>query len=118
MIGERRAVDALLAGRPLAYGKIEVEVRDSPPTTDPRSGGPVAVPPLVILWVAERPVAVRLRSVLAVSRFTYPPGLASLLEADAPVMGLAIERMCEAGLWRLFSRPPGPRLVRRLETDG
>ena len=118
MIGERRAVDALLAGRPLTYGDIEVEVRASPPTTDPRSGTPVRVPPVVILWVAERPVAVRLRTILALSRFPHPPRLASLLEADAPLLGLAIERMCEAGLWRLFSRPPGPRLVPRFEAEG
>ena len=39
--------------------EIEVEVRPSAPTTDPRSGWPLVVPPLVILWVGERPLAVR-----------------------------------------------------------
>lgn len=91
--------------------EIEVEVRASSPTTDPRSGWPLAVPPLVILWVGERPLAVRLRSVVAISRFATNPRLANLLEGEAAANGFAIERMPEAGLWRLFSQPPRPRRV-------
>lgn len=86
-------------------------MRTSEPTSDPRSGRPMPVPPLVILWTGERPLAVRLRSVVAVSRFPLMPRLASLLEGEAYSAGFAVERMPEAGLWRLFSQPPRPRPV-------
>jgi hypothetical protein len=112
MIGERRAVRAFLQVEPYLEGQFEVELRDSPPTTDPRSGRPVAVPPLLILWVKERPLAVRVRNVVALSRFPPSTRLATLLEAEAGAGGLAVERIPEAGLWRLFSRPPRPRLAR------
>ncbi|MEA2331548.1 MAG: hypothetical protein QOH58_1686 [Thermoleophilaceae bacterium] len=86
-------------------------MRASDPTTDPRSGWPLTVPPLVILWVGERPLAVRLRNAVAISRFATNPRLANLLETEAIAAGLAVERMAEAGLWRLFSQPPRPRRV-------
>ena len=111
MIGEQRAVRAFLRGSELVRGELEVEVRESPSTTDPRSGRPMAVPPLVILWAGERPLAVRLRSVVAVSRFATMPHLASVLEGEAYSAGFAVERMAEAGLWRLFAQPPRPRPV-------
>jgi hypothetical protein len=111
VIGEQRAVRAFLSGRELVRGELEVEVRMSPSTTDPRSGRPMAVPPLVILWAGERPLAVRLRSVVAISRFPTFPRMATLLEGDARAAGLGVERMPEAGLWRLFSQPPRPRRV-------
>lgn len=88
-----------------------MEVRESPPTSDPRSGRPLPVPPVVVLWIEERPVAVRVRMVVAISRFPPEPRLVSMLEADCIAAGLAIERMPEAGLWRLFSHPPRPRLA-------
>jgi hypothetical protein len=113
VIGEQRAVRAFLAGQDLVRGEIEVEVRLSPSTSDPRSGRPMAVPPLVILWAGERPLAVRLRSVVAVSRFATMPRLATLLEGEAATAGFAVERIAEAGLWRLFSQPPRPRPVGR-----
>ena len=112
MIGERRAVRGLLRIEPMCEGQFEVELRDCPPTTDPRSGRLVPVPPLAILWVRERPLAVRVRNVIALSRFPPSPRLATLLEAEVLAAGLAIERIPEAGLWRLFSRPPRPRLAR------
>jgi hypothetical protein len=111
VIGEQRAVRAFLAAAELVRGELEVEVRSSPPTSDPRSGQPVVVPPLVILWASERPLAVRLRSVVAVSRFGLLPRVASLLEGEAQAAGFAVERMAEAGLWRLFAQPPRPRAV-------
>ena len=111
MIGEQRAVRAFLRGEELVKGELEVEVRPSPPTSDPRSGRVVAVPPLVIMWAAERPLAVRLRAVVAVSHYATLPRLASVLETEGQAAGYAIERMPEAGLWRLFSQPPRPRRV-------
>jgi hypothetical protein len=111
VIGEQRAVRAFLRGEELVRGELEVEVRLSAPTSDPRSGRTLGVPPLVILWTGERPLAVRLRSVVAVSRFALMPRLASLLEGEAYSAGFAVERMPEAGLWRLFSQPPRPRRV-------
>jgi hypothetical protein len=111
VIGEQRAVRAFLSGQELVRGELEVEVRTSPPTTDPRSGRPMAVPPLVILWAGERPLAVRLRSVVAISRFPTFPRMANLLEGDAQAAGFGVERMPEAGLWRLFAQPPRPRRV-------
>jgi hypothetical protein len=111
VIGEQRAVRAFLRGTELVRGELEVEVRESPPTSDPRSGRPMAVPPIVILWAGERPLAVRLRSVVAVSRFATIPRLATLLEGEAAGAGFAVERIAEAGLWRLFSQPPRPRPV-------
>ena len=81
------------------------------PTTDPRTGRPLAVPPLVILWAGERPLAVKLRSVVAVSRFATMPRVATLIESEALAAGFLVERMPEAGLWRLFSQPPRPRPV-------
>jgi hypothetical protein len=111
VIGDQRAVRAFLRGDELVRGEIEVEVRSSPATSDPRSDRPMAVPPLVILWVGERPLAVRLRSVVAVSRFATMPRLATLVEGDAYAAGFAVERMPEAGLWRLFAQPPRPRPV-------
>ena len=110
MIGEQRAVRAFLKGEDFGRGELEVEVRALPTTTDPRSGRSLAVPPLVILWAGERPLAVRLRSAVAVSRFATLPRVAGLVEAEASAAGLAVERMPEAGLWRLFSQPP-PRPV-------
>jgi len=111
VIGEQRAVRSFLRGEAFARGELEVEVRALPPTTDPRSGLPVAVPPLVILWTGERPLAVRLRSVVAVSRFATLPRLASLLEGEAHSCGFPLQRIPEAGLWRLFAQPPRPRRV-------
>jgi hypothetical protein len=111
VIGEQRAVRAFLRGDEFARGELEVEVRPSPPTTDPRSGRILRVPPLVIMWAGERPVAVRLRSVVAVSRFATVPRIASLLEGEARAAGFPVQRMPEAGLWRLFSQPPRPRTV-------
>ena len=111
VIGERRAVQAFLGAKELARGPLEVEVRESPPTTDPRSGQPLLVPPVVVLWIEERPVAVRMRNVVAISRFPPEPRLVSMLEADCLAAGLAVERLPEAGLWRLFAQPPRPRLA-------
>jgi hypothetical protein len=111
VVGEQRAVRAFLMGSEFVHGEVEVEVRESPPTTDPRSDRQVPVPPLVILWAGERPLAVRLRSAVAVSRFATMPGLASLIEGEARASGFAVERMAEAGLWLLFAQPPRPRPV-------
>jgi hypothetical protein len=111
VIGEQRAVRSFLRAEGFVRGELEVEVRALQPTTDPRSGRPLPVPPLVILWVGERPLAVRLRSVVAVSRFATLPRLASLLEGEAHAGGFAVQRMPEAGLWRLFAQPPRPRRV-------
>jgi len=49
--------------------------------------------------------------VVAISRFPTNPRLATLIEGEASAMGFAVERMPEAGLWRLFSQPPRPRRV-------
>ena len=95
----------------MSRGPLEVEIRESPPTSDPRSGRPLPVPPVVVLWIEERPVAVRVRTVVAISRFPPEPRLVSMLEADCLAGGLGIERIPEAGLWRLFSQPPRPRLA-------
>jgi hypothetical protein len=111
VIGERRAVQAFLEAKPLKRGPLEVELRESQPTTDPRSGQPLLVPPVVVLWIEERPVAVRVRTVVAISRFPPEPRLVSTLEADCLAAGLGVERMPEAGLWRLFAHPPRPRLA-------
>lgn len=112
VIGAQRAVQAFLGAKPLSRGRLEVELRDFPPTSDPRSGKPILVPPVVVLWIEERPVAVRVRTVVAISRFPPEPRLVSMLEADCLAAGLAVERMPEAALWRLFSQPPRPRLAR------
>jgi hypothetical protein len=111
VIGEQRAVRAFLRGSEFVRGELEVEVRDCPPTTDPRSDREMQVPPLVILWSGERPLAVRLRSVVAVSRFPTMPHLVSFVEAEARSSGFGVEQMPEAGLWRLFAQPPRPRPV-------
>jgi hypothetical protein len=112
MIGEQGTVRAFLRCEEVVRGPFEVELRDSPPTTDPRSGAPIPVPPLVILWIEERPLAVRIRQVVAISRFAPNTRLAALVEGDSLAGGLVVERVCEAGLWRLFSRPPRPFLAR------
>jgi len=111
VIGERRLVQAFLGATPLSRGSVEVELRESEPTTDPRSGRPLAVPPVAVLWIHERPLAVKLRGVVALSRFPPDTHLATLLEAESRAAGHAVERMPEAGLWRLFSHPPRPRLA-------
>ena len=111
MIGERRAVQAFLQAKPVSRGPLEVELREAAHTSDPRSGRPVLVPPLVVLWIEERPVAVRVRTVVAISRFPPEPRLVAMLEADCLAAGLAVERIPEAGLWRLFAQPPRPRLA-------
>ena len=106
MIGEAGGARAFLRAEPFSRGPVAVELRVMSPTTDPRSGRPLLVPPVVVLWWEERPLAVRVRTVVAIS--TFPPNqrLASLVEGDCLAAG--VERMCEAGLWRLFSRPPRP----------
>ena len=111
VIGERRVVQAFLGAKPYSRGSLQVELRDSAPTTDPRSGKPLGVPPVVVLWIEERPVAVHVRTVVAISRFPPEPRLVAMLEAECLAAGLAVERMPEAGLWRLFAHPPRPRLA-------
>jgi hypothetical protein len=111
VIGEQRAVRALLGAREYVRGELEVEVRPSSPTSDPRSGRQMAVPPLVILWAGERPLAVKLRNAVAVTRFATMPRVASLVESEATAAGFLVERMPEAGLGRLFAQPPRPRPV-------
>jgi hypothetical protein len=113
VIGERRAVRAFMEAQPVTIGDLEIDLREVPETTDPRSGLPIPVPPLVILWVRERPLAVRIRFVVAVNRSGPSARLAGHVESEALAAGLPVERMCEAGLWRLFSRPPRPRLAGR-----
>src|SRR5512132_2382869 len=102
MIGEERAVHAFLRCERMVRGPLEIELRDCPPTTDPRSGRVVAVPPLVVLWVWERPHAVRVRTLIAVNRFPPNARLVTLLEDRALLAGVPVERVHEAGLWRLF----------------
>jgi hypothetical protein len=112
VIGERGAIQAFLRARSTSRGALEVELRELAPTTDPRSGRPLAVPPLVVLWIAERPLAVRIHGVVAMNRFPPAPRLASALEAECRAAGLPVEKLCEAAIWRLFSQPPRPRLAR------
>ena len=111
MIGEQRIVRSFLRGEPLTRGQLEVELRPSPPTTDPRSGRPMSVPPLSILWVEERPLAVRVRNVVVLSSFPSLPRLATLVESTANASGLAVEQLTEAAVWRTFAQPPRPRLA-------
>src|SRR3954462_496502 len=121
VIGERRAVQAFLGAKPISRGSIEVELRESPPTSHPRSGRPLFVPPVVVLWIEERPVAVRVRGVVAISRFPPEPRLVTMLEGDCLAASLAVERMPGARPWermrepgrgRLSPHPPRPRLAR------
>jgi hypothetical protein len=108
----RRAVQAFLDARPVSGGPLEVELRELGPTTDPRSGERIDVPPMAVLWVEERPLAVLLRDVVALSPYPTDPELSEDLEADCIAAGLPVEHMGEAGLWRLFSAPGRPRLAR------
>jgi hypothetical protein len=112
LIGERGAIHAFLRAKSTSRGALEVELRESPPTTDPRSGRPLAVPPLIVLWIAERPLAVRVHGVVALNRFPPAPRLATALEAECLAAGMPVEKLCEAAIWRLFSQPPRPRLAR------
>jgi hypothetical protein len=95
----------------MALGQLEVELRECLPTTDPRSGRPVYVPPVSILWLEERPLAVRVHDVVAVSAFPPVPRLGTLVTTESQANGLAVEQLPEAGLWRLFAQPPRPRLA-------
>ena len=104
---------ALLGGAEYTRGELEVELRHSHSTSDPRSGRQIAVHPLAILWAAERPLAVKLRNAVAVSRFATRPRVANLVESESMAAGVLVERVPEAGLWRLFSQPPRPRPVGR-----
>jgi hypothetical protein len=54
---------------------------------------------------------VKLRNAVAVTRFSTMPRVASLVENEAMAAGFLVERMPEAGLWRLFAQPPRPRPV-------
>jgi hypothetical protein len=113
MIGDQRAVRAFLKAEDLMRGSLKVELRESEPTSDPRSGRLVPVPPIVIMWWEERPLAVRLRLLVAMSRFPSNDRLASLLENELIAVGLPVQRVPEAALWRLFAAPPRPRLAER-----
>lgn len=108
MIGEQRAARAFVRSQRFDTGALTVELRESPPTTDPRCGSPVAVPPLVILWSQDRPLAVLLRGVVVMSRMAQSSRLGGLLEDCADAAGLPVERLGEAALWRLFPRPRRP----------
>ncbi len=112
MIGMRKAVQAFLEERRARGGPLEVELRELDPTTDPRSGVPLEVPPMVVLWLEERPLAVRLRNIVALSPSPAHPAISIAVEADCLAAGLEVEHMGEAGLWRLFSPPAGARLAR------
>jgi len=111
VIGEQRAVRAFLRCEEFVRAPLMVELRDCEPTSDPRSGQPIAVPRLVVLWVEDRPVAVRLRSLVVVTRFPSNSRIVALLEGEALGRGLVVERVWEAGLWRLFAQPPRPWIV-------
>jgi hypothetical protein len=113
MIADQRAVRAFMQAEELERGSLKVELRESEPTSDPRSGRLVPVPPIVIMWWEERPLAVRLRLVVAMSRFPSNDRLANLLEDTLLGTGLAVQRVPEAALWRLFAAPPRPRLAER-----
>jgi hypothetical protein len=108
MIGETGGVRAFLRAEPFSRGPVGVELREMPPTTDPRSGRPLLVPPVVVLWWEERPLAVRVRTIVALS--TFPPNMRLAADAESGCLsaGLVVERMNEAALWRLFARPPRP----------
>src|SRR5215210_4686437 len=111
MIGDQRAVRAFLRAEDLVRGSVKVELRSADPTSDPRSGRLVPVPPIVIMWWEERPLAVRLRLLVALSRFPPNDRLANMLEDELMGAGLPIQRVPEAALWRLFAAPPRPRLA-------
>jgi hypothetical protein len=111
MIGEQRAVRAFMKAEELVRGSLKVELRSSDPTSDPRSGRLLPVPPIVILWWEERPLAVRLRVLVALSRFPANDRLANLLEDSLAGAGVPVQRVPEAALWRLFAAPPRPRLA-------
>ena len=113
MIGEQRAVRAFMRAEELARGSVKVELRPCEPTSDPRSGASVFVPPMVILWWEDRPLAVRLRLLVGLSRFPPNDRLANLLEDALLAAGLPVQRVPEAALWRLFAAPPRPRLAGR-----
>jgi hypothetical protein len=113
MIGEQRAVRAFMRAEDLVRGSLKVELRSCAPTSDPRSGRPMPVPPMVIIWWEERPVAVRLRLLVAMNRFPPHDRLANLLENELAAAGLPVQRVPEAALWRLFASPPRPRLAGR-----
>jgi hypothetical protein len=113
MIGDQRAVRAFMKAEELVRGSFKVELRSSDPTSDPRSGRPVPVPPIVILWWEDRPLAVRLRLLVALSRFPPNDRLANMLEDQLMAAGLPVQRVPEAALWRLFAAPPRPRLAER-----
>lgn len=102
---------AFLRGETMTLGQLEVELRECPPTTDPRSGRTVFVPPVSILWLEERPLAVRVHNVVGVSTFPPIPRLGTLVTTESEASGLAVEHLPEAGLWRLFAQPPRPRLA-------
>jgi hypothetical protein len=107
VIGTRQVVDAFFrCEQHRGRGGIDVELREMPATTDPRSGEAVWVPPTVILWVQERPLAVRVRSLIVINRFAPLSSLANVIEGAADAYGLPVEHVCEAGLWRLFQVPP------------
>lgn len=112
MIGERHAVRAFMLSNPCICVPFEVELRGAPPTTDPRDGTEIPVPPVVILWEAERPLAVGLRTVVAVAPYPQHARVIGLLEATALDAGLAVERVHEGALWRLFDTPPRTWLAR------
>jgi hypothetical protein len=112
VIGEQSAVRAFLRAEPFVRGPLTVELRDAGTTVDPRSGQSIPVPALVVLWEEDRPCAVRVRSLVAVSRFWPNPRLIAALENEALVSGLVVERVWEASLWRLFSQPRRLRVVR------
>jgi hypothetical protein len=86
MIGEQRAVRAFMRAEDLVRGSLKVE---------------------------ERPVAVRLRLLVAMNRFPPHDRLANLLENELAAAGLPVQRVPEAALWRLFAHPPRPRLAGR-----
>lgn len=111
MIGEQRAARAFLRAERFDSGSLTVEVRPSAPTTDPRGGAPVAVPPLVILWIEDRPLAVLLRGVVATSTMAQSSRLGVMVAERALAAGLPIEHLSESALWRLFSRRQGPRML-------
>ena len=113
MIGDQRAVRAFMKAEELERGSLKVELRASEPTSDPRSGRLLPVPPIVIMWWEERPLAVRLRMVVAMSRFPHNERLANLLEDTLLAAGLPVQQVPEAALWRLFAAPPRPRLAGR-----
>ena len=81
--------------------RLQAEVREGRPTTDPRTDEPVPGERTAILWCEDQPVAALIGSVVLLNRGAREPQHRRLVVEEAARRGRDVQEVREPDLWRL-----------------